>query len=59
MNDSSTRRLASEPDAGGGTDVSGKLYRRAAKVVGDVLWWSFLTLIFGSITIGVATELLL
>ncbi len=33
------------------------LVRRAAGVVGDILWWSFLFVIFASITVGVATEL--
>ena len=59
MNDRATRQLAFEPDLNAVPDVSGKLLRRTAKVVGDVLWWAFLTVIFGSITIGVATELLL
>jgi hypothetical protein len=33
------------------------LVRRAVRVVGDILWWSFLFVIFASITVGVATEL--
>ena len=59
MNHGVTTQLATEPDTSAMPDASIKLHRRAAKVVGDVLWWSFLALIFGSITIGVATELLL
>ena len=59
LNDHATRQLALEPEVGIGADASLKPLRRAAKIVGDVLWWSFLTVVFGSITIGVATELLL
>lgn len=58
MNDRAPNQLAMEPDL----EQQGEaviLLRRAAKVAGDVLWWSFLSVIFASITIGVATELLL
>lgn len=59
MGHGATTQLAAEPDTSGTSDISTPAYRRAVKLVGDLLWWSFLTLIFGSIAIGVATELLL
>lgn len=58
MSERASKLLAPKPAAGEDAEVSPGRIRRAAKVVGDVLWYSFLTVIFGSITIGVATELL-
>jgi hypothetical protein len=58
LNDRATNQLVLEPDLQGRTVKSVGPITRAAKFVGDVLWWSFLTAIFASITIGVATELL-
>jgi hypothetical protein len=57
LNDRATNQLVLEPDLQGRVKSVGPI-TRAAKFVGDVLWWSFLTAIFASITIGVATELL-
>jgi len=59
MSHGATTQLATEPDTSGTSDISTPAYRRAAKLAGDLLWWSFLTVVFGSIAIGVATELLL
>ncbi len=59
MKDGATNQLVLEPDLEGRKVKSVGSIGRAAKFVGDVLWWSFLTVIFASITIGVATELLL
>ena len=59
MDDRATRQLALETGSRERQDISARSLRRAAKFVGDVLWWSFLTVIFASITIGVATEVFL
>lgn len=59
LNDRAAQQLALEPDTAGPPDVSAGPVWRAVKVVGDVLWWSFLMVIFASITVGVATELFL
>ena len=59
MHDRATNQLVLEPDLEDRTAESVGPIGRAVKFVGDVLWWSFLTVIFASITIGVATELLL
>jgi hypothetical protein len=59
LDDHATRHLALEPGTRGGPEVSSGVLRRTAKFVGDVLWWSFLTVIFASITIGIATEVFL
>ena len=59
MDNRATSQLALKPHTHGGSHTSAGFLRRTAKVVGDVLWWSFLTVIFASITIGVATEVFL
>lgn len=49
---------ATEPDGRALPDVPIHFLRRTAKIVGDVLWFAFLSVIFSSVSVGVAARLL-
>lgn len=50
-------QIAREPDVGSVPGVLTDFLRRSAKFVGDALWFLFLSVIFSSISIGVAARL--
>lgn len=52
------RRLASEPDVTAVPDTGSSIYRRAAKIAGDVLWYAFMAVILGSVAVGMVARLL-
>ena len=52
------RRLVSEPDITAVPDTAPHPYRRALKLAGDVLWYAFMSVILGSVAVGLAARLI-